>query len=739
MIEQPDPTRTQPQEFQPRDTTIVGSDGNANVPQLSDYILGEFIAKGGMGEVYRGLDVGLNREVAIKILQEKFAPTSSTARRFIEEAQITGQLQHPGIPPIHHVGTWHDGRPFLAMKLIKGDTLDELLKTNANINRLAIFEAIAQAVGYAHAHGVIHRDLKPANIMVGAFGEVQVMDWGLAKVLTSPQREQGPDASTDPNTTAAFGTQIRSTREEFDETNDGDILGTPAFMPPEQAIGAIDEIDVRSDVFGLGAILCAMLTGKPPYSGGDAKSTRQLAARAKLDDAFTRLDASNAEPGLVALCKRCLSAEKSSRLADGDAVAKEVAELRREAEERAKQAEMEENVRIDRKQRRGRLIKQALKIYLPLLIMVLLTLDVFNCLNNKRITEKFWMEGLKHEIANLAVGDVRDAKNRPFMTQSRSSSVLGLYQYTGIAHSHDWYKALTDPVPLESKGSRPFIPEIISGPISRESFVWGLYRRNGYAPPEFQDKLREARKWFLVADELNDQNTQLPIVGLLSPKITVERRQRLVEILTEHGWNYKTTPPETVINNIKQTPMAIYLIPLFDYFLLLENDPSDIERLRKILSGISDSSLSNRLRDPKTWNSPDQFVEMLKERRDKVSRYDITLAARITYHMNNATLRQLRSYQHTATGDPTIAVLCGCAESRLKEPGALKEAIGYFNIARVHDRDSPYIPLTIAWLQHQDGDVQAAQTELKIANYLSKDSEEARRLYEEVRQQIEAK
>jgi eukaryotic-like serine/threonine-protein kinase len=168
------PTQTQLQEV-----PLPGGIG----PHSSGYILGDFIARGGMGEVYHGRDVGLNREVAIKILQEKYSPTSGTARRFIEEAQITGQLQHPGIPPIHHVGDWLDGRPFLAMKLIKGETLETLLKSNCNINRLAIFEAICQAVGYAHAHGVIHRDLKPANVMVGAFGEVQVMDWGLAKVL----------------------------------------------------------------------------------------------------------------------------------------------------------------------------------------------------------------------------------------------------------------------------------------------------------------------------------------------------------------------------------------------------------------------------------------------------------------------------------------------------------------------------------------------------------------------------
>src|SRR5436305_14456924 len=126
-----------------------------------------------MGVVYRAHDVTVDREVAVKLLHHRYAADSPIAMRFLEEARITGQLQHPGSPAVYQVGTLADGRPFLAMKLIKGQTLDELLKAGAPVDPLAVFEAISQAVGYAHAHDVIHRDLKPANIMVGAFGEVQ--------------------------------------------------------------------------------------------------------------------------------------------------------------------------------------------------------------------------------------------------------------------------------------------------------------------------------------------------------------------------------------------------------------------------------------------------------------------------------------------------------------------------------------------------------------------------------------
>jgi tetratricopeptide (TPR) repeat protein len=310
-----------------------------------------------MGVVYRARDVALRRDVAVKLLNSRFSPDSPAGRRFVVEAQITAQLQHPGIPAVHEVGCLPDGRPFLAMKLVRGRTLDDLLKERADpsveLGRYqGVIEQVCQAVGYAHAHGVIHRDLKPANIMVGAFGEVQVMDWGLAKSMgrDRPGLEFVP---VDPD--ATLGTEIRATPDSDLETQAGSLLGTPAFMSPEQAIGAVDRIDSRSDVFGLGAVLCVILTGKPPYLAADAESTRQLAARAKLNDAFARLDGCGAEPALVALCRRCLATEQADRPRDAGAVAAAVAALRADAAERARQAELN-RVRAEGDQRAAELV-----------------------------------------------------------------------------------------------------------------------------------------------------------------------------------------------------------------------------------------------------------------------------------------------------------------------------------------------------------------------------------------------
>jgi eukaryotic-like serine/threonine-protein kinase len=308
------------------------------------YELLDEIAHGGMGTVLRAVDRTLGREVAVKVLQARYSAGSVIARRFIDEARISGQLQHPGIPPVHDLGSLPDGRPFLAMKLIKGRTLDALLGSRpdpaADRGRfVGVFEAVCQAVAYAHSHRVIHRDLKPSNVMVGAFGEVQVMDWGLAKVLGNAA---GRQAATPDDADRALATEIRSARDtEGSETQAGSVLGTPAYMAPEQAIGAVDQVDEQSDVFGLGAILAVILTGQPPFVGDTAETTRVMAARGKVDDCFARLDASGAEPELVALCKQCLRPEPGERPASAAAVAAGVAQLRADAEERARRAELD--------------------------------------------------------------------------------------------------------------------------------------------------------------------------------------------------------------------------------------------------------------------------------------------------------------------------------------------------------------------------------------------------------------
>ncbi len=191
--------------------------------------LGE-IARGGVGIILRSRDVDLGREVAMKVLRDELSEDAELLRRFVEEAQIAGQLQHPGIVPVYELGLRADGRPYFTMKLVKGSTLAVLLGARRDpledrTRMLSIFEAVCHTVAYAHARGVVHRDLKPSNVMVGAFGEVQVVDWGLAKVL-------GRSAGARPAVDVA-PTTVRRTGDA-DCSRAGSIMGTPRYMPPSR-------------------------------------------------------------------------------------------------------------------------------------------------------------------------------------------------------------------------------------------------------------------------------------------------------------------------------------------------------------------------------------------------------------------------------------------------------------------------------------------------------------------------
>jgi tetratricopeptide (TPR) repeat protein len=383
-------------------TTDASSDTPARAPggavlaSPPGYELIDEIGRGGMGVVYRARDVALDRHVAVKLLSDHYPVGSITAQRFLTEARITGQLQHPGVPAVHQVGTLHGGRPFLAMKLIKGDTLEELLKArpdpSADRGRyVAIFEQVCQAVGYAHSHRVIHRDIKPGNVMVGAFGEVQVMDWGLAKAL-GEEVAPGGAAPADAGTTRAW-TEISPTPGSGSHTQAGSTVGTLAYISPEQAIGEIDKVNERSDVFGLGALLAVILTGKPPYVGESSAAVRVLAVRGTLDDCFARLDASGAEPELVGLCKRCLAFEPGDRPRDAGEVAQAVARWRTAAEERARAAERDRaaaDVRAAEQAKRRRAVQWAAGVVAGVLLLGVAgtTLGLLQANHSRQIAEK---------------------------------------------------------------------------------------------------------------------------------------------------------------------------------------------------------------------------------------------------------------------------------------------------------------------------------------------------------------
>jgi serine/threonine-protein kinase len=292
------------------------------VPEARDrYTLSRLHATGGIGRVWLARDGSLGRDVALKELRPERVANPAVLGRFVQEAQITGQLEHPGIVPIYEVGKRpEDEAPFYTMRFIRGRSLSEAIKAFHQKRRageagpleqrelLHAFLGVCHAVAYAHSRGVIHRDLKGGNVVLGDFGEVIVLDWGLAKVLGAAESASPP--------------LVLPTAEAHGETLQGQVLGTPAYMAPEQAEGRLDRINQRSDVYSLGAILYEVLTGQTPFAGSDT----QEVLRHVIHDPPVRprvLDPRVA-PALEAVCLKALAKRPEDRYASATAVADEI-------------------------------------------------------------------------------------------------------------------------------------------------------------------------------------------------------------------------------------------------------------------------------------------------------------------------------------------------------------------------------------------------------------------------------
>jgi serine/threonine-protein kinase len=281
-------------------------------------------ARGGLGEVFVALDTELRREVAFKQIQEALADDPASRRRFVLEAEITGQLEHPGVVPVYGLGHDSRGRPYYAMRFIRGDSLQEAIPRfhqvggrDAGDRRLALrellgrFVAVCNAVAYAHSRGIIHRDLKPANVLLGPYGETLVVDWGLAR---SP-------VQTDPQATTA-AEPLRPSLADATPTRMGEVLGSPAYMSPEQAAGRLDELGPASDVYSLGATLYCLLTGQPPVAEGPIGEVLQRVQRGEYPR--PRQVKREVPEALEAVCVKALALRPGERYASARALAEDV-------------------------------------------------------------------------------------------------------------------------------------------------------------------------------------------------------------------------------------------------------------------------------------------------------------------------------------------------------------------------------------------------------------------------------
>ncbi len=342
----------EPQDSESREENVVPTDA-AQLPsfprRLRRYLIDREIAQGGLSRILLARDLDLGRPIAIKTLKEDLSDRQDLAQRLIEEAQVTGQLQHPGLVPIYEVGALGPGRPYIAMKLVEGETLEAMIAKRAQDDQglprfLNIFEKVAQTIAFAHTHGVIHRDLKPANIMVGRFGEVQVMDFGLAKVVRPGSPPDGPRQSSRTNSPVhALSdlpvTTLRSGRSIWDSSA-GLVLGTPAYMAPEQGAGRGDSTSPATDVFSLGAILYELLTHSKLRAPADVLAWRESGSLAPSTGALERLNNLPTDAALVVLVRQCLAVEPTERPPTAEAVASAIRSHLEAAAGRAREAEV---------------------------------------------------------------------------------------------------------------------------------------------------------------------------------------------------------------------------------------------------------------------------------------------------------------------------------------------------------------------------------------------------------------
>jgi PAS domain S-box-containing protein len=284
------------------------------------YVIGDEIGSGGMGVVYRGWDLQLQRYVAIKLIRKQLNGNEVYLNRFLREARIASQLSHPSVLGIHDFGSGPMGSAYIIMDLIIGTTMERAIEdTRVNESKresmLTTFFQICQAMAFAHASGVVHRDLKPANIMLGDYGTVTVLDWGLAKVVRTSSAlstEQLGDSLL-PLILTDIDPSVEQPISSFD-TQFGTVMGTPHYLAPEQARG--ESVDYRADVFSLGGILCHLLTGSPPFAGSKIIEVYQKSIAGDLSFAFAELDRCGAPMPIVHLAKQCLDPHVASRPKD---------------------------------------------------------------------------------------------------------------------------------------------------------------------------------------------------------------------------------------------------------------------------------------------------------------------------------------------------------------------------------------------------------------------------------------
>jgi serine/threonine-protein kinase len=624
------------------------------------------IDSGGMGIVYRGRDPHLGRELAVKVLLPRHQGRPEMVRRFIEEAQVTGQLQHPGVPPVYERGRLPDGRPFFTMKLIAGQTLAALLQArllpdDALPQFVGIFAQVCQAVAYAHSRGVIHRDLKPSNVMVGAFGEVQVMDWGLAKVLRS---EPAEGAQAGLGTDTACGVQTVRTVTEGHSSQAGTVFGTNGYMAPEQGRGEIDALDERADVFGLGAILCEILTGQPPYQARSLADLARLGG-GELADAFERLERCGADRKLIDLARRCLGADPRERPRQAGEVADEVAAYQRSVEERLREAERAramEQVKTAEERKRRRL---AVGLTLAVLGLALFGGGGGLWLRQVR-AEARWEQKQRNERAQEAV-------------------TAALEEVKRLAQQGRWEECRAVLAQAESR-----LGEEVAA--------------------ELHDQIQEARDNLDMVARL-DEARMVQASASSGKGDTVVNARAYAKAFAQYHLDLFAGPVEEVVARLRASPIRAQLVAALDDWAWQEKDLGRRWRLMEVARRTDPGEWKDRLRDPSKWMNRPALERLARQARvESLSPQLVSLLAALLERQGEG-IRLLERGQRHWPADFWLNFSLANA-LRNTDPGRLEEAIGYYRAAlAVRPRN--------AWAHHNLGSALAAsgKSDAAIAHF----------------------
>lgn len=563
--------------------------------QIGRFQILEEIARGGMGAVLRAHDPDLDRPLALKVVLHPTETSPEHERRFLEETLITGQLQHPGIPPVHEQGTLDDGQPFFVMKLIEGATLAELLHTHRTNHKqehsqsrfIAIFEQICQTIAYAHSQGVIHRDLKPSNIMVGAFGEVQVMDWGLAKRL-------GKDEP-------AYNSKSTHPDEASNLTQMGTALGTPAFMAPEQARGEISDQDSRTDVFGLGAILCVILTGEPVYRSRKPLELFQMAQEGGLGDAYARLDESGADHTLINLCKQCLASNRDDRPNNASELADTVASYQESVQEKLRQAELEQaeaqGKAAEERRRRQWTILAAIALVL-LVIAVAGGMIIYQREQLQQQSELNQRQALREQQIKDGLQRANELRGELFHLLQKEGGVFKLLSAPDV-----WQSKLTlirnflrQVEETKQASERPFTPELLQQ-INQVSATLQRDEKDKKIALEFENL-------HLVRSTLVD--------GKLNNPFALDKYPKL---FNKAGLELRDRSVSEIAETIKQSPIHEQLVAAIDdWAMVISTEEKRVPREQLELARLSDPDvLRDRIRSPQTWGNESKALDLVRE------------------------------------------------------------------------------------------------------------------------------